>query len=527
MGSKLLVLTDYNVLLDSARRNVQTSESEEESIVKKRKHPLLLKGRKTKDNVFLNALNDSVSSELKVEEKTRRRKSSVSTDKTIPNAQHPNRVEERSLDHSQSTNDILKSKPNIFRRNYKSQNKNAFVDVLKKNELESPLRGKSKTIVSDNEQQIERNDSVRAASEAPTPNKAVANQLELLTSESENDVSHFPTPKAQSTVFENNSPSVHNSTNKSNDSAYDTILKPKSRLLANYRKSRNKNLFENVLENQEDTANVQDNSLHASPLPLRQSPSKERVSTGPAQLIPTVARTSTPQKTNISMGQKSIRHFLNSDKMLPASQVFCDKDKVDGIKRKLERVKKREIARMKMEDEGKQKNGKKSSSEARKIEEVEEGRKPRLQKQRSTRQIHKAFLVNGQPYRAPRLPRPQYWITDRLYKYLWKCMEPRFKLETRVVSEKFVHQLSTVTTLIVKRKSYSSYKAELHALMKEMARLGIICTRNDFYNFCQDFFPYELRVKTVPMLLPGNKRNIPYNADELHEPLLASSTFAT
>ncbi|CAD1469551.1 unnamed protein product, partial [Heterotrigona itama] len=515
-----------NVVQRNSVMNVQTSESEEESVVKKRKHSLLLKGRKSKDNIFLNALNDSVSSKLKVAEKTRRRKSSMSPGRTIPNAQQSDRVEERSLDHSQSTNDILKSKPNIFRRNYKSQNRNPFIDVLKESELEpsSPRRAKSQTIVSDNEQQIERKDSIPAATKASTSNKSVANQLEL-TSENENDVSHFRTPKAQRTMFEDNSPSVHNSTKRSNDSAYDTILKPKSRLLANYRKNRNKNLFENALESQKDTSRVQETLLHGSSLPL-QSPSRERVSTGSAQLQPTVVRTSSPQKTNVSKGQKSVRHFLKSDKMLPASQVFRDKDKVDGIKRKLDMVKKREIARMKM-DENKQKNAKKSSSVVRKIDEVEEDRKPRLQKQRSTRQIHKAFLVNGQPYRVPRLPRPQYWITDRLYKYLWKCMEPRFKLETRIASEKFVHQLSNVTTLIVKRKSYSSYKAELHALMKEMARLGIIRTRNDFYNFCHDFFPYELRVRTVPMLLPGNKKNIPYNANELHEPLLASLTSVT
>ncbi|KAK1126597.1 hypothetical protein K0M31_004226 [Melipona bicolor] len=531
--SKSSKINNHVVERDSLR-NVQTSDSEEGSIVKKRKHHLLPKEKKSKNNIFLNALDDSMSSTLEDAEKTGRRKSSASTGKTNPNAQQSNTVEEQSLDHSQSSNNILKSKPDIFRRNYKSRNKNAFVDALKENVSELPL--KEKSIVSDNEQQIERNDSMSAASKAFTPNKAVAYQPEL-TSDSENDVWHPRIPEAQSTISKNNSPSVHNSSiknnesnenngsNDSNESEYDIILKLKSKLLPKYRNSTDKNPFENILDNQEDTAEVQENSLHAPPLPLH-SPSKERVSTGSAELMPMVVGTSTSQNTNISKGQKSIGYFLRSDKMLPASQVFRDKDKVDGIKRELERVKKREIARMKMNDD-KQKNEKKSSSlsEARKIEEVEESRKP--QKQRPTRQIHKAFLVNGKPYRAPRLPRPQYWITDRLYKYLWKCMEPRFKLETRIISEKFVRQLSHVTTLIVKRKSYLNYKAELHSLMKEMARLGIIHTRNDFYNFCHDFFPYELRAKTVPMLLPGNKSNIPYDADRLHEPLLPSSTFVT
>lgn len=529
--SKSSKINNHVVERDSLR-NVQTSDSEEGSIVKKRKHHLVPKEKKSKNNIFLNALDDSMSSKLEDAEKTSR--SFASTGETNPNAQQLNTVEEQSLDHSRSSNNILKSKPDIFSRNYKSRNKNVFVDALKENVSELPLKKKSKTIVSNNEQQIVRNDSMSVASKASTPNKAVAYQPEL-TSESENDIWDPQTPKAQSIISTNSSPSVHNSSiknnesnenngsNDSNESGYDIILKPKSKLLPKYRNSTDKNPFENILDNQEDTAEVQENSLHAPPLPLR-SPSKERVSTGSAELMPMMVGTSTSQ--NISKEQKSIRYFLKSDKMLPASQVFRDKDKVDGIKRELKRVKKREIARMKMNDD-KQKNEKKSSSslEARKIEEVEESRK--LQKQRPTRQIHKAFLVNGKPYRAPRLPRPQYWITDRLYKYLWKCMEPRFKLETRIISEKFVHQLSHVTTLIVKRKSYSNYKAELHLLMKEMARLGIIHTRNDFYNFCHDFFPYELRAKTVPMLLPGNKSNIPYDADRLHEPLLPSSTFVS
>ncbi|KAG6796015.1 hypothetical protein HZU73_08654 [Apis mellifera caucasica] len=228
-------------------------------------------------------------------------------------------------------------------------------------------------------------------------------------------------------------------------------------------------------------------------------------------------RSRTDKDSNVSKGQKSIRNFLTPKDALPASQILCDEEKVKEIRRELEKVKEKEMASM---GTNRVKFEEKSFFQGRK---KEVGRGKKLQKQdRSTKQIHRAFLVNGQKYKPPRLPRPQPWITDRLYKYLWKHMESRFKLETRLVSEKFIHQLSNVTKFIMKCKSYLDYENELYALMKEMARLGIISTRNDFYHFCQDFFLYELRVKIVPMILPGNKRNIPYDANKLNEPLLDS-----
>ncbi|CAL7942873.1 unnamed protein product [Xylocopa violacea] len=218
-------------------------------------------------------------------------------------------------------------------------------------------------------------------------------------------------------------------------------------------------------------------------------------------------------RKRIPKGQTSIRNFFKSGRMLPVSQAFSDQGKIEEIRKELTRVKELELARMKRKD-------KTVSSREKKPHEVVTGTKGKSQAKRHSKEIHKAYLVNGQPWRAPKLPRPHRWITDRLYKHLWNCMEPKFKLETRIVSEKFIHQLSNVTTLIIKRESYADYRIELIALMKEMARLGIVRTRNDFYNFCHDFFPYELRVKTVPMLLPGNKKNIPYNAETLHAPLL-------
>ncbi|XP_031368587.1 MATH and LRR domain-containing protein PFE0570w-like isoform X2 [Apis dorsata] len=246
----------------------------------------------------------------------------------------------------------------------------------------------------------------------------------------------------------------------------------------------------------------------------------DKVENKTTNFISTVTGSRIDKDSNVSKGQRSIRNFLTPNDALPASQILCDEEKVKEIRRELEKVKEKEMASM---GTNKVKFEEKSFFQGRK---KEFGRGKKLQtlqkRDRSTKQIHRAFLVNGQKYKPPRLPRPQPWITDRLYKYLWKYMEPRFKLETRLVSEKFIHQLSNVTKFIMKCKSYLDYENELYALMKEMARLGIISTRNDFYHFCQDFFLYELRVKIVPMLLPGNKKNIPYDANKLNEPLLDS-----
>ncbi|KAK0163418.1 hypothetical protein PV327_007103 [Microctonus hyperodae] len=134
--------------------------------------------------------------------------------------------------------------------------------------------------------------------------------------------------------------------------------------------------------------------------------------------------------------------------------------------------------------------------------------------------VDRAYIVNDKVYKQPKLPRPKHWATDRLYKYLWKKLEPKYKLETRVRSEKFVIDLAAVVTIVTRRKKYENYKDEVDVLMKKMARLGIIKTRNDFYHFCYDFLPYEFRSKVTPILQPGNKTTIPYDPDIIDVPLL-------
>ncbi|KAL6255208.1 hypothetical protein P5V15_013546 [Pogonomyrmex californicus] len=197
-------------------------------------------------------------------------------------------------------------------------------------------------------------------------------------------------------------------------------------------------------------------------------------------------------------------------------QVF-DEEKMEKLKTELERIKNREMAAMKIDLA----NNKKKSELTGQVKSTmfKQTTKKKLPAN-STKVVDKAFLVNGKVYRAPKLPRPKYWTTDRLYKFLWNCMEPKYKLATRLKSEKFVQELVKVVSFVQRHKKYDNYKAAVKALMKEMARLNIINTCNDFYHFCQDFLPYEFRVKVVPMLLPGNTMNIPYNAESLHVPLL-------
>ncbi|KYN01883.1 hypothetical protein ALC62_07355, partial [Cyphomyrmex costatus] len=191
-------------------------------------------------------------------------------------------------------------------------------------------------------------------------------------------------------------------------------------------------------------------------------------------------------------------------------------EKMKNLKIELEKIKSRKTIAMKMNPT----DEKQSAVKPKRVKLITPKRDTKKKLKNSTTVVDKAFLVNGKVYRPPRLPRPKHWVTDRLYKFLWKRMEPKYKLSTRVKSEKFVQELVKIVATIERCKNYEDYKTELEAVMKEMARLEIIVNRMDFYHFCQDFLPYEFRVKAIPMLLPGNKINIPYNPENVYIPLL-------
>jgi len=230
-------------------------------------------------------------------------------------------------------------------------------------------------------------------------------------------------------------------------------------------------------------------------------------------------------KQNSSNTQRKINDFFvakqaptmmeRSKEHAQKSQIF--NEKMEKIKMELEKIKNREMAAMKIVTADKKESALKAKNVKSLIPKQTTKKKPLAN---PAKVVDKAFLVNGKVYKAPRLPRPKYWATNRLYKFLWNRMEPKYKLATRVKSEKFVQELAKIVSFVERRKNYENYKNEMEALMKEMARLKIINTRNDFYHFCQDFLPYEFRVKVVPMLLPGNISNIPYDPEKVHLPLL-------
>lgn len=142
------------------------------------------------------------------------------------------------------------------------------------------------------------------------------------------------------------------------------------------------------------------------------------------------------------------------------------------------------------------------------------------QKIKQKKPIDKVYYVNGKIYKAPKLLKPKKWITERLYKHFWKIMEPKFDIKTRIKSEELVCKLSAAHSLISKKKIYKNYKAELDNLMVTMAEFGVIETRHDFNIFCKKFMPPDFCYKVIPMLLPGNIPNIPFNPFNGFEPIL-------
>lgn len=177
-----------------------------------------------------------------------------------------------------------------------------------------------------------------------------------------------------------------------------------------------------------------------------------------------------------------------------------------------------ETQKKKQEEIQREREREKARTEA-KLKRAMAQRDAELKKQRK-KPIDKAYYVDGKLYKQPKLPVPKKWVTDRLYKYLWKHMEPKFGLSTRVQSEKFVMKLSGVFTVVTRRKKYENYKEDVDDLMTRMAKLGIIKDRYDFYRFCREYMPYSFRIKVVPMQLPGNLRNIPYDPELVHKPIL-------
>ncbi|KAJ2944123.1 hypothetical protein O0L34_g18090 [Tuta absoluta] len=107
-------------------------------------------------------------------------------------------------------------------------------------------------------------------------------------------------------------------------------------------------------------------------------------------------------------------------------------------------------------------------------------------------------LLEDMKYRPPKRFRPANasWITKRLYKFLETKLEPKYDYKARVRAEKLVE---TIYNFV--RDSKRLRTAAPHAiaeLKREMARLDIIRTHFEFYNFFHEYLPREVIIKVVP-----------------------------
>ncbi|CAG9560952.1 unnamed protein product [Danaus chrysippus] len=101
-------------------------------------------------------------------------------------------------------------------------------------------------------------------------------------------------------------------------------------------------------------------------------------------------------------------------------------------------------------------------------------------------------------YKPPKRFQPANasWITKRLYKYLETKLEPKYDYKARIRAEKLVECIYTLTKEV--RRHDKPRLEGVNDLKHEMARLELVKTHFDFYEFCHQFLPREIRVKVVP-----------------------------
>ncbi|KMQ90082.1 enolase-phosphatase e1-like protein [Lasius niger] len=572
------VIIKTNVLQTS------TSDSEKELNLKKRRVSLRVASRKSGSNAFLNALNDTeVAVPLKWRMKQTKYSNLHSNLDREDSGRESHENNEYSSDLSLSPN-IVKVKSNIFKRQRGggAGDQNVFQDVLIEGDG-SNVRRKSVTFEKKSSKRS-MHQNIDANKDYTDDQRKVIKQLSQTLPLENNKAgpSNLSTSKVvlENTAASDINKTVEDSDENDIEISNQKRFKFKSHLMQRARRSMGNNNFEDVLaENRDinlsehnqdeeiDRRSIGNNNFEdvlaenrdinlskhnlsqkrakkidspsKSPLTtnLLSSPSRKSINRSKKKIDVTHERvfTSSPIRRSPRSLKAAKKHSLDTSaqvqdnieqstaidapstsnvRNLPTFQAV-NAENFEKIKADLDRLKIREMAAMKMDAEKKE-----SALKAKNVKLLGATRKKPMKKANPPKVVDKAYLVNGKVYKPPRLPRPKHWATDHLYKFLWKCMEPKYQLSTRVRSEKFVLQLAKIVSFVEHRKKYENYKSELEALMKEMARLNIINTRNDFHHFCQDFMPYEFRVKVIPMLLPGNKQNIPFEPEKLNIPLL-------
>ncbi|CAH2103375.1 unnamed protein product [Euphydryas editha] len=114
-------------------------------------------------------------------------------------------------------------------------------------------------------------------------------------------------------------------------------------------------------------------------------------------------------------------------------------------------------------------------------------------------------LLEDMKYKPPKRfrPRSASWITKRLYKFLENKLESKYDYKARVRAERLVEMMFNFTREVKRGPNEQA----VDTLKKEMARLEIVKTHFDFYEFFHEYMPREIRVKVVPDIV--NKIPLP------------------
>ncbi|KAG6461861.1 hypothetical protein O3G_MSEX012901 [Manduca sexta] len=107
-------------------------------------------------------------------------------------------------------------------------------------------------------------------------------------------------------------------------------------------------------------------------------------------------------------------------------------------------------------------------------------------------------LLKDMTYKPPKRFQPGNvsWITKRLYKFLETKLEPKYDYKARVRAEKLVETIYNFAKGL-KRHQVAPIDA-VEVLKHEMARLDIVKTHFEFYEFIKNYMPREIRIKVIP-----------------------------
>ncbi|XP_045495866.1 interaptin-like isoform X2 [Colias croceus] len=116
-------------------------------------------------------------------------------------------------------------------------------------------------------------------------------------------------------------------------------------------------------------------------------------------------------------------------------------------------------------------------------------------------------ILEDLKYKPPKRYQPKNasWATKRLYKFLETKLEPKYDYKARVRAEKLVDDIYKFTRDMKRFDVAPEHSVD--ELKHEMARLNIVNTHFEFYEFIKAYMPREVRQKVVPSIV--NKIPLP------------------